>query len=310
MRVLIYGAGVQGSLLAHTLIRGQQDVTVLARGARAEQLHHNGLVLRHYLQFRTTVDRVRIITELSPEDRYDLILVTMKYNDFPQVLPTLAQNISENIVLVGNNATASEMEKELKAASLTPKQVAFGFQLSGGIREKRRTVAIRMNAGAMVIGGLGKEVAFKETLAAAFAHTRYKLRYEADIDAWLKSHMISILPLSMASVAKNRHFRAVARDNKLLNQMVTALDEGYEVLKDLGYAIIPAKQAELVKRHKRLNVLFYKLYHYSPLASKVDGSFAEIEGLYEALVRLQLDSRKQMPQMEKLMLQAKAATRS
>lgn len=126
MRVLVYGAGIQGSLLAHVLATGGNDVTVLARGKRAEELRSNGIVIRHYIQRKTTVDKIKIIHELKKDDVYDVIFVTMKYTDFPHVLPTLAQNSSENIILVGNNATAAQMETYIEANSEKAKNIAFG----------------------------------------------------------------------------------------------------------------------------------------------------------------------------------------
>lgn len=48
MRILVYGAGVLGSYLAHVLVRGGNEVTVLARGKRAEQLNNDGLVIHHF----------------------------------------------------------------------------------------------------------------------------------------------------------------------------------------------------------------------------------------------------------------------
>ena len=54
MKILIYGAGVQGSYLAHALIRGGNDVTVLARGRRLDKLKKDGIVIRHYFQHKTT----------------------------------------------------------------------------------------------------------------------------------------------------------------------------------------------------------------------------------------------------------------
>lgn len=287
MKVLVYGAGIQGSLLAHVLARANQDVTVLARGRRAEELRDSGLVIRHYLQFKTTVDPVKVITELVPGDRYDVIFVTMKYTDFPQVLPALAQNCSEKIVLVGNNATASDMQAYLEAHSGQRKQIAFGFQMSGGSRGDKRITAIRFNAGSMAVGVLGGgEVPFKPLLDQMFKNSKYKIQYERNIDAWLKSHMISVIPLNLAAVIKNNQFKSVARDNKLLKQVVDAMDEGFDTLKALGVDVIPAKLADLVKKHKRLNMLFYKLYHYSPLAAKIEGSALEIEGLVQGFYAL------------------------
>ncbi|SET09043.1 ketopantoate reductase family protein [Paenibacillus sp. NFR01] len=287
MKVLVYGAGIQGSLLAHVLVRANQDVTVLARGRRAEELRDSGLVIRHYLQFKTTVDPVKVIIDLEREDRYDVIFVTMKYTDFPQVLPALAQNCSENIILVGNNATASEMQAYLEAHSVKHKNVAFAFQISGGSRGDNRITAIRFNAGAMVVGVLGGgEIPFKRVLEQMFKNSKYKIKYERNIDAWLKSHMISIIPLNLAAVIKNNHLKSVARDNELLKQVVDAMDEGFDVLKALGVEVIPAKPADWVKKHKRLNRVFYKLYHYSPLAAKIEGSALEIEGLVQGFYAL------------------------
>lgn len=61
MRILVYGAGVLGSYLAHELVRVGHNVTMLARGQRADELEKNGNVIRHYFQFKTTVHNVRVI---------------------------------------------------------------------------------------------------------------------------------------------------------------------------------------------------------------------------------------------------------
>ncbi len=45
MRILIYGAGVIGSIFAGKLAASGEDVTVLARGKRPEELRQNGIVL-------------------------------------------------------------------------------------------------------------------------------------------------------------------------------------------------------------------------------------------------------------------------
>ncbi|GFZ83140.1 hypothetical protein GCM10008018_31420 [Paenibacillus marchantiophytorum] len=182
MRLLVYGAGVLGSYLAHALVRGGHDVTMLARGRRAQQLQTDGLVIRHYFQRKTTVDEVNVIQTLSSEDGYDLIFVVMKYNDFPSVLPILAANQSSHIILVGNNADAYGMLNFLNEHSVVPKHNVFGFQLSGGLREESGRIICIRGGGQMILGSLSGEISFKPLLEKAFQHASYKLTYQNDME--------------------------------------------------------------------------------------------------------------------------------
>ena len=69
MRILVYGAGVQGCQLAHSLARNKKNmVTLLARGEWKAVIDQKGLTIRHMLQRKTTVDRMQTIDVLAPED--------------------------------------------------------------------------------------------------------------------------------------------------------------------------------------------------------------------------------------------------
>ena len=46
MKILVFGAGIIGSYLAHILCM-HNEVTILARGERRCELEKNGLVIRH-----------------------------------------------------------------------------------------------------------------------------------------------------------------------------------------------------------------------------------------------------------------------
>ncbi|WP_364145253.1 ketopantoate reductase family protein [Paenibacillus sp. LPE1-1-1.1] len=174
MKILVYGAEVLGSYLAHALVRGGNDVTVLARGKRAEQLKKDGIVIRHYFQLKNTIDEVKVIHGLQPDDLYDLVFVVMKYNDFPSVLPILAENQSQNIILVGNNADAHGMQNFLHEKSIVKKNVIFGFQLSGGLREESGRIICIRGGGQLLLGGLDGEILIKPLLENAFKQVKYK----------------------------------------------------------------------------------------------------------------------------------------
>ncbi|WP_416292237.1 ketopantoate reductase family protein [Paenibacillus illinoisensis] len=282
MKILVYGAGVLGSQLAHVLVRGGNDVTVLARGKRAEELEGDGVVIRHVFQFRTTVDPVRVTTELKAEDVYDLIFVVMKYNDFPSVLPILANNRSTNIVIVGNNADARSMQSYLEDNSPADKQVAFGFHVSGGKRHQDRMMSIGGGKGLMVIGALDGKIPFQPQLDQAFAKAKYKLDVIEDIDAWLKSHLIPILMLNAVSFDEERELKKLEGNREQLLHMIGAMDEGIAVLEAMGIDMIPRTQAKLIRKHKRLLYLLLKIYSMLPVHKLVAGSYGEIEAMDRA----------------------------
>ncbi len=256
MKILVYGAGVIGSYLAHVLVRGGNDVTMLARGKRVDELKNDGIVIRHYMQLKTTVDSVNIISTLQPDDVYDLIFVTMQFQQFETVLPILAKNQSRNLVLVGNNPDARGMQSYLEQNSLVKKQVAFGFQSSGGWRENGHIVCVR-GGGHMDIGSLYGDLSWRPIVEKAFSDTKYKLVFYDNMDPWLKSHTVMYLVLGYAVNAYDNNLLKLSKDKKLLHQVVGATDEGYRVLETLGYTITPASVSTLAKlAHRRRNMAY------------------------------------------------------
>lgn len=304
MRVLVYGMGNQGSLLAHTLVTGNNDVTVLARGERAKQFREKGIVIRHFIQRKTTIDQVKVITELEPHDVYDVIFVVMKYTDFKSVLPVLAINETKNILLVGNNFNPAEMEEYIKSNSTNEKNIAFGFQMSGGKKSKEQITVLRTNAGEMVLGSLGEKIQFQTMLEDIFAKTKYKLSFQEDIDAWFKNHIIYVLPLNLAHFIKDYDYKSAGKDSALLKEVVKAMHEGFDLLVDLGYKNIPKGQADFVTKHEYLNFLFYKLYHHTPMVKQSESSFIEIKAFYDELYKLKATSSFKTPNLDKLVKKA------
>ena len=104
MRILVYGAGVIGSIFAGKLAASGEDVTVLARGKRLEELRQNGIVLAVPNANKNEVIPVKVIEYLAPDDLFDYIIVAMQRTQVDSVLPIISQNRSKNIVFVVNTA--------------------------------------------------------------------------------------------------------------------------------------------------------------------------------------------------------------
>lgn len=207
MRILVYGAGVQGCQLAHSLAQNKKNVvTLLARGEWKEVIDQKGLTIRHMLQRKTTVDRMQTTDVLAPEDVYDLVFVTVQAGQLADVLPILKANRSQYFIFVGNDPYAQEM---LQAMQRPVDKIAFGFQNNAGRREHDRLVSVHMGMG-MTVGGATAPLsgAFRLRLQAAFEGTHYKLTYYSDMDEWLKSHIALSCPAPMPAMRWMGNFHA------------------------------------------------------------------------------------------------------
>lgn len=238
MRILVYGAGVQGCELAHRLVQNEKNtVTLLARGEWKERIDQKGLTIRHWAQLKTTVDRVPTIEMLTPEESYDIVFVTVQAGQLPEILPVLKQNKSEFFVFVGNQPHARSV---LQAMQRPADKIAFGFQNNGGRRENGQVISIHAGIG-MTVGGATAPLSgtFRQRLQVAFAGVKYKLTFYSDMDEWLKCHLALILPVCYVCYACNGDLtKATAEQRKL---MLDAAWEGCRMLKAAG---VPVNDAE------------------------------------------------------------------
>src|SRR5437899_2003724 len=99
MNILVYGAGVIGSVYAASLQEAGHRVSLLARGQRAVSLRTHGIQLVNAANGRKTTTQVSIVEQLAPTDKYDVVLVTVRLDQLTSVLPDLAANHQIPIVL-------------------------------------------------------------------------------------------------------------------------------------------------------------------------------------------------------------------
>lgn len=259
MKILVYGCGVIGSFLVHTLCKAGNDVTVVSKGTWGDILKENGLRIHHQLQHKNTVDYPTIAKEL-PDTHFDLAFSVMQGCQQKNVLSELARANTSIIILVGNNPEAADMEREILALSESPKTVLFGFQGTAGIRNTDSVNCLHIGSGSMTVGCLHRALTVSEQniLIRAFGNSGYKLTFEDDMEGWLYCHAAFILPIVYLSYHYGCNLRKA--DRKDISSMMKAAEEAYCLIDACGVKIRPKGDAEYFKSKPKLTALKAMMY--------------------------------------------------
>ncbi|ATH60606.1 ketopantoate reductase family protein [Staphylococcus nepalensis] len=278
MNILIYGTGVQGQYLAHTLNKTDNNITLLARGENYKHLNKRGVVLNHYLQNKRTTDHFNYISHLGKNDNYDVIFVTMKYSDFYSVVPSIAQNISTNIIFIGNNTNPHKLRQTVLRQSITHKNISFGFLMTGGNRGDSATTVIRFNAGELKVSHLNGVMPFHHKLDTIFKNSSIKLTYETRFEDWLMSHAAMIILLNTGISLKNKY---KGNQKQLISNIIKSYNELHLLIEHSNYKIIPKLQSILFKKFKYIAYPLLKLIINIKMINQIQGSNSEVNALYE-----------------------------
>ena len=248
MRILIIGAGVLGSNLAHSIKKGN-DVTILARNKTYENLKNNGLIIKHKLGNKT-VDHFNVIDKLDENDIYDVIFVVSRFSSLDSIVKIIEKNKSKNIVFVGNNMNAE------KYMNIKDKNILFAFFMAAGKKYDGYINSICLNK--IEIGRTdGKDIS-NEFIKSIFKETKIKLTIENKMNDYLKTHACAVLPLVFASYKVDGNLKLLKKDKEYSLLIMDAIIEGYDVLKKLGYEILPKGEYENCVNKKEKCAFIYR----------------------------------------------------
>lgn len=248
MRILIIGAGVLGSNLAHSIKKGN-DVTILARNKTYENLKNNGLIIKHKLGKRS-VDHFNVIDKLDENDIYDVIFVVSRFSSLHSIVKIIEKNNSKNIVFVGNNMNAE------KYINIKDKNVLFAFFMAAGKKYDGYINSICLNK--IEIGRTdGKDIS-NEFIKSIFKETIIKVIIENKMNDYLKTHACAVLPLVFASYKVDGNLKLLKKDKEYSLLIMDAIIEGYDVLKKLGYEILPKGEYENCVNKKEKCAFIYR----------------------------------------------------
>lgn len=248
MRILIIGAGVLGSNLAHS-IKKCNDVTILARNKTYENLKNNGLIIKHKFG-KKTVDHFNVIDKLDENDVYDCIFIVSRFSSLDSIVKIIEKNNSKNIVFVGNNMNAE------KYMNIKDKNILFAFFMAAGKKYDGYINSICLNK--IEIGRTdGKDIS-NEFIKSIFKETKIKVTIENKMNDYLKTHACAVLPLVFASYKVDGNLKLLKKDKEYSLLIMDAIIEGYDVLKKLGYEILPKGEYENCVNKKEKCAFIYR----------------------------------------------------
>jgi 2-dehydropantoate 2-reductase len=227
VKILVYGAGVLGSLYAARLHETGHDVTLVARGARLKYLTEHGVQLAE--GDSPVMRSVRVPVVGSAVGSYDLILVFVRSHQVDVVLESIA-GVGGDVLFLLNWAAGPDAW----ATAIGRERVLLGFANQGGtfdgdvVRYRRSTPLTRLVS--MPIGEVdGTTTPRLERILGAFRSSGFTAKAEPRMDAWLKTHAAFEVPLGQAVHAAGG-LDALASDASAIRAMIQLMRRNLKAL--------------------------------------------------------------------------------
>jgi 2-dehydropantoate 2-reductase len=218
LKIVILGAGVQGTVFAVRLTTAGHQVTLISRAERAKQLNAGGAVIQDVTTFRKWTEQLPVLERLPPDFAADMCLVTVRREQIESVLPDLAQaSAIPRIVFLVNHAHGS---KELLTV-LGRSRVVLAFPGVAGAREDNtvRYLDIPQQHTAVEEGA--------HDVVSLFREAGFPVDAVADMDSWLQRHAVFITSMAGALYENDCDALRLARNPKTLRRLVVGVREGW-----------------------------------------------------------------------------------
>jgi 2-dehydropantoate 2-reductase len=230
MNVLVFGAGVQGTLYGLRLAQAGHSVTLIARGPRAAELRRFGAVIRNAATGYSESLNLPVSEIIPKGQRADLCFVFVRREQIDSALDALADAGGvERFVWMVNHACGSERISR----ALGKHRTVLGFPGAAGSLKDGVDVYLEIPEQPTVIAASAPDVA--ALLRAAGLRTQLV----KDMDSWLIRHAVMITAIACAIIAKDGSAAEVGCDGVLVSDVILAVRDGWDVLDRLHVSAAP-----------------------------------------------------------------------
>ncbi len=255
VQVAVVGAGVVGTTYAVHLARVGMDVTLLSRGARAQELASHGAAVRDLLSRRRVSAPMRYATTLAPDTPWDLAIMAVGSDQVAEAadLATALGQVTP-VLWLQDTPTAAAL-----AETLGERSVLLGFPATGGSRARGEVYSLPLWTGSTVLGESdGSCTPRLQQAAAVLRHAGLKVEIERHMLFWLETHAAMMVVLAGA-VGRSGGIRTLARNAAEIEFYGATLREAWGALEASGIPITPAAQRQTLYRPRWLQQLSMRL---------------------------------------------------
>lgn len=238
-KILIFGAGVIGSVYAGKLSLAGHSVSVFARNRRLTELQLNGLLLCEN-GMKDIKANITIISELNRNDIYDYIFVTLRKDQVKDALPFLSKNLSKNFVFMINTAEGySDWIREMGIERIIPAFPGAGGKLENGIVQYSLTSRfVQPTTLGEISGNISPRII---ELTEVLKNAGFSTSISNNMDSWQKSHVAMVCPLAYGIYFDGGNNYTFSKNKVAIIQMNKALKETFFFLKQSKIGIEPPK---------------------------------------------------------------------
>jgi 2-dehydropantoate 2-reductase len=255
VNILVYGAGVIGTLYAARFEQAGHHVTVLARASRLADIQRHGLVLEDLESGARTITRVALAERLCAEDGYDLAIIAVRRDQLAGILPDLAANehIPTLLFMLNQPLGSAGLVQALETD-----RVLLGFPGAGGALDGH-VVRFAMIAQQPTMLGepTGIRTARVRALSETFRASGFNTQIDGNMDAWLSCHAFFVTSVCGAIYLAEGDCERLSRSQPILETMVDGVREGFAAVQRLGQPVRPFALKVLFTRLPRAFAVSY-----------------------------------------------------
>ena len=236
MRLLIYGAGVIGSLYAVLLKKAGFDVSIYARGRRLAVLKSRGLL--YYENNKLRKSKVKVLKELKRDDKYDFIFLTVRENQLYAALEELKYNNSDIVTMVNSIDDYRNWEDICGKGRIIPAFPGAGGSIRNDILDAALTPSFVQPT---TFGKISREKTVRiNKLAGILKKAKIPYKIVDDMHLWQICHLAMVVPIADAYY-EAKHPKRAGYEHKLMLKTAKRLKRNFNFIKLWHGRVLPRK---------------------------------------------------------------------